>query len=56
MTDHERVRRMTDSLAELFPERKNELEKEKYYYDHNYYTFLEWENGLSLFQNSLLCI
>lgn len=43
MADHERVHRMTVSLAELFPERKNELEKEKYYYDHNYCTFLEWE-------------
>lgn len=46
MADHERVRRMTDSLAELFPERKNELEKEKWYYDHNYCTFPEWEKAV----------
>lgn len=46
MADHERVYRMTNSLAELFPERKNELEKEKWYYDHNYCTFLEWEKAV----------
>ena len=46
MADYERVHRMTDSLAELFPERKNELEKEKWYYDHDYCTFLEWEKAV----------
>lgn len=54
MADHERVRRMTDSLAELFPERKNELEKEKYYYDHNYYTFLEWEKAVEKIIDSVV--
>lgn len=46
MADYERVRRMTISLAELFPECKNELEKEKYYYDHNYCTFSDWEKAV----------
>ena len=46
MADYERVHRMTDSLAELFQERKNELEKEKYYYDHNYCTFSDWEKAV----------
>ena len=46
MADHDRVRRMTDSLAGRFPERKNELEKEKYYYDHNYCTFSDWEKAV----------
>lgn len=46
MADYERVRRMTDSLAELFPERKNELEKEKWYYDHDYSTFSDWEKAV----------
>ena len=46
MADHEKVNRITASLVELFPERKNELEKEKYYFDHNYYTFYEWEESV----------
>lgn len=29
MADHEKVDKITSSLAELFPERKNELEKRK---------------------------
>lgn len=27
MADHEKIRRITISLAELFPEKKNQLEK-----------------------------
>lgn len=46
MADHERVHRMTVSLAELFPEKKNELEKEQWYYDHNYCTFSDWEKAV----------
>ena len=46
MADHERVRRMTDSLVELFPDSKNDLEKEKYYFEHNYYTFFDWEESV----------
>lgn len=25
---------------------KNDLEKEKYYFEHNYYTFFEWEENV----------
>lgn len=46
MADHERVHRMTVSLAELFPELANEFEKEKWYYDHDYSTFPEWEKAV----------
>ena len=46
MADHERVDRITSSLAELFPERKNELKKEKWYYDHSYCTFSDWEKAV----------
>lgn len=41
MADHEKVHRMTDSLAELFPEKKNQLEKNKWYYDHSYINYDE---------------
>lgn len=35
MADHEKVNRITFSLSELFPEKKNQLEKNKWYYDHS---------------------
>lgn len=46
MADHERVSRMTTSLVELFPGEKNKIEKEKWYYDHGYTTFTEWQTAI----------
>lgn len=46
MADREKVNRITFSLSELFPEKKSEIEKEKYYYNHNYCTFYDWEENI----------
>jgi hypothetical protein len=46
MADHEKVTKITRSLSELFPELANEFEKEKWYYDHSYCTFSDWEKAV----------
>ena len=46
MPDYERVSKMTVSLSELFPEKRNELDKERWYYEHQYTTFKEWEEAV----------
>lgn len=46
MADHEKIRRITISLAELFPEKKNQLEKNKWYYDHSYINYDEWDRNI----------
>lgn len=46
MADHEKVNRITFSLSELFPEKKNQLEKNKWYYDHSYINYDEWNRNI----------
>lgn len=46
MADHERVTKMTRSLSELFPKLANEFEKEKWYYEHEYSSFSDWEKAV----------
>ena len=46
MADHERVTKMTHSLSKLFPELANEFEKEKWYYEHEYSSFSDWEKDM----------
>lgn len=46
MADHEKVTKMTRSLSELFPGLANEFDKEKWYYDHDYSTFSDWEKAV----------
>ena len=46
MADHEKIRRITFSLSELFPEKKNQLEKNKWYYDHSYINYDEWDRNI----------
>lgn len=47
MADHERVKRITSSLSELFPGKKNEFEEEKWCFEHQYTTFAEWERAIN---------
>lgn len=46
MSERQKVAETTKTLVNMFPEYKNDLEKEKYYYDHEYYTFCEWEESI----------
>lgn len=46
MADHEKVTKITRSLSELFPELANEFEKEKWYYEHEYSSFSDWEKAV----------
>lgn len=46
MSEREKVAETTKTLVTMFPEYKNDLVKEKYYFDHNYYTFYEWEESV----------
>lgn len=46
MSERQKVAETTKTLVNMFPDFKNNLEKEKYYYDHNYYTFFEWEENV----------
>lgn len=48
MADHERVSKTTFSLTELFPSVKNEIEKQKWYFEHQYITFDEWEQAIDV--------
>jgi hypothetical protein len=46
MSERQKVIEMTKTLVNKFPEYRNDLEKEKYYFEHNYYTFFEWEESV----------
>lgn len=46
MSERQKVAEMTKTLVNMFPDSKNDLEKEKYYYDHNYFTFCDWEENV----------
>mgnify|MGYP006964264441 CR=1 FL=1 len=46
MSEHQKVAETTRTLADMFPDLKNDLEKEKYFFEHDYYTFLEWEESV----------
>ena len=46
MSERQKVAETTKTLANMFPEYKNDLEKEKYYFEHNYYTFFDWEENV----------
>lgn len=46
MSERQKVAEMTKTLVNMFPDSKNNLEKEKYYYDHNYFTFYDWEENV----------
>lgn len=47
MSERQKVAEMTKTLVNMFPDsKKNDLEKEKYYFEHNYYTFFEWEENV----------
>lgn len=46
MSEYEKVAETTRTLVNMFPDSKNDLEKEKYYFKHNYYTFFEWEENI----------
>lgn len=46
MSEREKVIEMTKTLVNMFPNLKNDLEKEKYYYDHNYCIFYDWEESV----------
>ena len=46
MSEREKVIEATKTLVNMFPDFKNNLEKEKYYFEHNYYTFFEWEESV----------
>ena len=46
MTERQRVIETTKTLVNMFPELKNDLEKEKYYFEHDYCTFFEWEESI----------
>ena len=46
MSERQKVAEMTKTLVNMFPDSKNDLEKEKYYYDHNYFTFYDWEENV----------
>ncbi|WP_347036772.1 hypothetical protein [Blautia obeum] len=55
MADHEKIRRITISLAELFPEKKNQLEKNKWYYDHSYINYDEWDRNIENILDGCFC-
>ena len=55
MADHEKIRRITISLAELFPEKKNQLNKNKWYYDHSYINYDEWDRNIEDILDNCLC-
>ena len=46
MAECQKVIEMTKTLVNMFPDLKNDLEKEKYYFEHNYYTFFDWEESV----------
>lgn len=48
MSECQKVIEMTKTLVNMFPDSKNDLEKEKYYFEHNYYTFFEWEESVMI--------
>lgn len=48
MSECQNVIEMTKTLVNMFPDLKNDLEKEKYYFEHNYYTFFEWEESVMI--------
>ena len=53
MANHEKVNRITLSLVELFPGEKNKIGKEKWYYDHGYITFQEWQTAIDRIIDSI---
>lgn len=55
MADHEKIRRITISLAELFPEKKNQLNKNKWYYDHSYINYDEWDRNIEDILDNCFC-
>lgn len=46
MSERQKVIEMTKTLVNMFPEYRSDLEKEKYYFEHDYYTFYEWEENI----------
>lgn len=46
MSERQKVTETTRTLVNMFPDLKNDLEKEKYYFEHDYYTFFEWEESV----------
>ena len=49
MSERQKVAEMTKTLVNMFPDSKNDLEKEKYYYDpfdDNKWTNRKWEISL----------
>lgn len=46
MSERQKVAETTKTLVNMFSEYKNDLEKEKYYFEHNYYTFFDWEESV----------
>lgn len=46
MPERQKVAETTKTLVNMFPDLKNDLVKEKYYFEHNYYTFYEWEESV----------
>lgn len=46
MSERQKVAETTKTLVNMFPDLKNDLEKERYYYEHNYYTFFDWEESV----------
>ena len=55
MADHEKVNRITFSLSELFPEKKNQLEKNKWYYAHSYINYDEWDRNIENILDDCFC-
>lgn len=46
MSEREKVIETTKTLVNMFPDLKNDLEKEKYFFKHEYCTFCEWEESI----------
>lgn len=46
MSERGKVVETTKALINMFPDLKNDLEKEKYFFEHDYYTFFEWEESV----------
>ena len=46
MSERGKVVETTKTLINMFPDLKNDLEKEKYFFEHDYYTFFEWEESV----------
>lgn len=46
MSELQKVAETTKTLTNMSSDLKNDLEKEKYYFEHNYYTFFEWEENV----------